>query len=130
MWGPNLKCAKRMGPHAPIELSADWRDPAWIRTRAVQGRAESRTFAMRSSSGRPLGTSRHCENSDDALHSPTTVTTTVRWRPRTSHSRWKICCQVPSMSLPPAMGAVTDGPRSVACRCECPFPSCHACSCP
>ena len=37
-------------------------------------------------------------------HSPITVTTTVRWRGRTSHSRWKICCQVPSTGWPSADG--------------------------
>jgi hypothetical protein len=65
-----------------------------------------------------------------AFQSPTTVMTSVRWRPRTSHSRWKICCQVPSTSFPSAIGTVKDGPSSVACRCECPLPSCQVCSWP
>ena len=33
-----------------------------------------------------------------AAHSSLTVTMIVRWRPRTSHSRWKICC--PDIALP------------------------------
>ena len=59
---------------------------------------------------------------------PTTVTSTVLWRPRTSHSRWKICCQVPRTNLPPAMGTVREGPSNVACKWEWPLPSCQACS--
>ena len=50
--------------------------------------------------------------------SPMTVTTTVRCRGRTSHSRWKICCQVPSTGLPSATGTESDGPMSVACKWE------------
>ncbi len=33
-------------------------------------------------------------------YSPITVTSAVRCRGRTSHSRWKICCHVPSTGLP------------------------------
>ena len=45
-----------------------------------------------------------------------------------SHSRWKICCHVPSASSPSATGTESDGPSSVACRWEWPLPSCQACS--
>ena len=45
-----------------------------------------------------------------------------------SHSRWIICCHVPSTGLPSATGTESDGPRSVAWRCEWPLPSCQACS--
>jgi hypothetical protein len=31
-----------------------------------------------------------------------------------------ICCQVPSTGLPSATGTESDGPKSVACKCECP----------
>jgi hypothetical protein len=62
--------------------------------------------------------------------SPFTVTTIVRCRPRTSHSRQKTCCQVPSTGRPPATGRLSSGPNSVAWRCEWPLPSCQACSCP
>ena len=63
-------------------------------------------------------------------HSPITVTMMVRSRAWISHSRCTICCQVPRISLPSAIGTVSDGPKSVACRCECPLPSCQACSWP
>ena len=54
----------------------------------------------------------------------------VRRRGLMSHSRWKICCQVPSTGFPSATGTVKDGPSSVACKCEWPLPSCQARSCP
>ena len=50
-----------------------------------------------------------------------TVTTTVRRRGRTSHSRWNTCCQVPNTGLPSATGTESDGPMSVACKCEWPL---------
>ena len=61
--------------------------------------------------------------------SPETVTTMVRRRGLMSHSRWKICCQVPSTGFRSATGTVRDGPSNVACKCEWPLPSCQACSC-
>src|SRR5262249_2743493 len=63
-------------------------------------------------------------------HSPSTVTTTVRCRGRTSHSRRKICCQVPSASSPPPTGTVSPWPSSVAWRWLWPLPSCQARSWP
>lgn len=60
--------------------------------------------------------------------SPWTVTTRVRVRGLMSHSRWKICCQVPSTSSPASTGTVRSGPRTEACTWECPLPSCQACS--
>lgn len=59
---------------------------------------------------------------------PMTVTTMVRFRDFTSHSRKKICCQVPRMGRPSPTGIVTDGPSNVACKWEWPLPSCQACS--
>src|SRR5438093_173787 len=49
-----------------------------------------------------------------AAGSPSTVTTTVRWRGLMSHSRWKICCQVPSVNRPSRIRTVNDGARRVA----------------
>ncbi len=63
-------------------------------------------------------------------YSPTTVTTIRRVRGLMSASRWNSCCQVPSINRPSASGRVISGPIIVACRCEWPLPSCHACSWP
>ena len=52
----------------------------------------------------------------------------MRRRGLMSHSRWKTCCQVPRTNLPSLTGTVSDDPSVVACRCEWPLPSCHACS--
>ncbi len=49
---------------------------------------------------------------------PVTVTTISLLRGRTSHSRWKTCCQVPSTGRLSVTGTVRDGPSIVACRCE------------
>ena len=48
--------------------------------------------------------------------SPRTVTTICRCRGLTSHSRWKICCQVPRRGFPSFTGTVREGPRVVAWR--------------
>src|SRR6266540_413100 len=73
----------------------------------------------------------HCGRSCRGLKrvqgiSPMTVMTMVRCRGLTSHSKWKTCCHVPKPKLPSLMGTVSDGPSSVACKCEWPFPSCQA----
>ena len=61
-----------------------------------------------------------------AHHSPITVTVIERRRGFTSHSKWNTCCHWPRTSLPSLTGTISDGPRSVACRCEWPLPSCQA----
>ena len=48
------------------------------------------------------------------LYSPITVTAMVRFRGRTSHSRRKICCHVPSSGAPFVTGMVTAWLSSVA----------------
>ncbi len=58
--------------------------------------------------------------------SPITVMTIVRCRGLTSHSKWKTCCHAPKTKFPSLMGTVSDGPSIVACKCECPLPSCQA----
>jgi hypothetical protein len=47
-------------------------------------------------------------------YEPVAVTMMRRERGLTSHSRWKICCHVPSTRWPPEMGTVSDGPIRVA----------------
>ena len=49
-----------------------------------------------------------------AIQSPVTVTIMVRSRGLMSHSRWKICCQVPSTGRPSWIGTVRSGPSNVA----------------
>jgi hypothetical protein len=106
---------------------------AMIATNNTPGRGDRRRESRRHQRrrrGELAGPARAARRLDltRAGHSPCTVTTSVLWRARTSHSRWKICCQVPSTGRPSATGTMSDGPSHVAWRWECPLPSCHASS--
>ena len=108
------------------DASDDYHEADWVIAKGLANRS-GKAFRREDHGPRPTS----CRVSRlELIHSPYTVTTTVRCLGLTSHSKWKTCCQVPSTSFPPLTGTVSDGPRIVACRCECPLPSCQACSCP